>query len=58
VVKVGNIYIKGLQLQVLEKVGTSNKGIVQKAIRLRYYRKHKLKDHKGKRRRNIIKYSN
>jgi hypothetical protein len=32
----------------VEKVVMSNTGIVQKAIRLRCFRKHKLKDPKGK----------
>jgi hypothetical protein len=32
----------------VEKAGTSNEGIVQQAIRLRCFRKHKLKDPKGK----------
>jgi hypothetical protein len=32
----------------VEKVGTSNTGIVQQAIRLRCFRKHKLKGPKGK----------
>jgi hypothetical protein len=34
--------------EMLEKVGKSNTGIVQYAIRLRYFRKHKLNDPKGK----------
>jgi hypothetical protein len=32
----------------VEKVGRSNTGIVQSAIRLRCFRKHKLQDPKGK----------
>jgi hypothetical protein len=36
---------------MVEKVGKSNNGIVQEVIRLRCFRKHKLKDSKGKRRR-------
>jgi hypothetical protein len=34
--------------ELVEKVGRSNTGIVQEAIRLRCFRKHKLKDPKGK----------
>jgi hypothetical protein len=59
VAKVTNISITGLQLQLslfrgrgsgelVEKVGMSNTGIVKLAIRLRCFRKHKLKDPKGK----------
>jgi hypothetical protein len=35
-------------VELVEKVGISHKVIVQKAIRLRCFRKHKLKDPKGK----------
>jgi hypothetical protein len=49
----------GLELQIslfrgrgsadlVEKFGKSNTWIVQQAIRLRCFRKHKVKDHKGK----------
>jgi hypothetical protein len=55
VAKVGNIKITGFlcsggrgSAELVEKVGTSNMVIVKLAIRLRCFRKHELKDHKGK----------
>jgi hypothetical protein len=42
----------------MEKVVMSNTGIVQYAIRLRGFRKHKLKDPKGKEKRRIYEHCN